>query len=129
MITHSHQTTTMKPFHSFQAGMIHIVYSIGKDLVDLYQCILGKPCTRQDLYRKVLMGQLSLMIFAGMILSASFAYWCHWEIDHNSIPPSLYFKAVVDLKAVIEMMEVLAIAYVVAFDCIAVLAYQRLKEV
>ncbi|KAI9129872.1 hypothetical protein [Acaryochloris sp. CCMEE 5410] len=117
----------MKVIRTVQAGVINIGYSVGKDLVDVYEGFLLHRCSVLALGKKlctVLFTQLLIQVMASVAISILYLCWHALGVIYHSIPLEVFYART---ETVPDFLGHLLVLYMLVFDVSAILVYQQLR--
>lgn len=118
----------MTIIRTVQAGVINIGYSVGKDLVDLYEGLLHRRCPVPALCKKlcvVLFTQLLIEVLASVALSILYLCWHALGVISNSIPLEVFYART---ETAPGFLGYFVAFYMMFFDISAILIYQQLRS-
>ncbi|KAI9129614.1 hypothetical protein [Acaryochloris sp. CCMEE 5410] len=117
----------MKVIRTVQAGVINIGYSVGKDLVDVYEGLLYRRCSVLALCKKlcvVLFTQLLIQMLASVAISILYLSWHALSVISSSIPLEVFYART---ETAPDFLGHLLVLYMLVFDVSAILVYQQLR--
>ena len=118
----------MKVIRTVQAGVINIGYSVGKDLVDLYEGVLHLRCSVLALCRKfcvVLFTQLLIQVVASFSISFLYMGWYFFLASIDVISPEVFYART---ETAPDFLGYFVAFYMMFFDVSVVLVYQQLRS-
>lgn len=118
----------MKVIRTVQSGVINIGYSVGKDLVDVYEGLLHRRCSVLALCKKlcvVLSTQLLIQVLASVAIVTLYLCWHALGVVYHSIPLEVFYART---ETVPDFLGHLLVLYMMLFDVSAILVYQQLRS-